>query len=201
MTSRTKVSKKVNASATSAVVTHTPEADFNDTIAHNRSLPPLDPAAVPYRPHSFRPTDPEVRARRLRRLSTDLRAEAAEALDEATGRDLRSDLGKFAPEPQRASALVARIRQTGELVARAHDLLQYAKEVDELALSDALLFLEAEHKQFNHSVEHDPSLASRYRALVKLFAARSGAIAEGIARARSAGDAAAPAPAPADNPR
>jgi hypothetical protein len=197
MTSRTKSSKKVDPRTTTAIVTHTPEADFNDTIAHNRSLPLLAPEAVPHRPQGFRPTDPEVRSRRLRRLSSDLRAEAAEALDEASGRDLKSDLGRFAPEPQRASALVARIRQTGELVARAQDLLQYAKEVDELALSDALLFLEAEKKQFNHSIEHDPSLVSRYRALAKLFAARSGAIAEGIARARTSGDAAPAAPAPA----
>jgi hypothetical protein len=47
-------------------------------------------------------------------------------------------------------------------------------------------FLEAEHKQYDNAVEHEASLSASYRALVKLFEMRSGAIAEGMARAWSA---------------
>jgi hypothetical protein len=117
-----------------------------------------------------------------------------DALREAANRDLRDELGRFAPEPQRAAALVERLSTTGEAVARAEALLAYAREIDQIALSDAFLLLELENKQYANAVEHDPSLLAHYRALVKLFEARSVAIASGIARAKSA-DAAAPAQA------
>lgn len=171
-----------------------PEADFDDTIAHNRSLPLLDTQAVPHPPRGYRPTDPDVRRARLRRFAGDLRSESMDALREAANRDLRDELGRFAPEPQRAAALVERLTTTGEAVARAEALLAYAREVDQIALSDAFLFLDLENKQYANAVEHDPSLLAHYRALVKLFEARSVAIVDGIARAKSA-DAAAPAQA------
>jgi hypothetical protein len=40
-----------------------------------------------------------------------------------------------------------------------------------------------------NALEHDPALAPHYRKIIKLFAARSGAIAEGIARAKGEGAA------------
>jgi hypothetical protein len=163
-----------------------PKADFNDTIAHNRGLKLLDPNTVPHPPPGYRSTDPDERARRIRRLSGELRSEAMDALREAGGRDLQAELGRFAPEPKRATALVERLNNTGELVARAQALLDYAKESDQIAMSDALLFLEAERKQYENALEHEASLSASYRALAKLFEMRSGAIAEGIARARSA---------------
>jgi hypothetical protein len=169
-----------------------PEADFDDTIAHNRSLPLLDTEAVPHPPRGYRPTDPDVRRARLRRFAGDLRSELMDALREAASRDLRTELGRFAPEPQRAAALVERLTTTGEAVARAEALLAYAREIDQIALSDAFLLLELENKQYANAVEHDPSLLAHYRALVKLFEARSAAIAEGMARAKSA-EAATPA--------
>jgi hypothetical protein len=48
-------------------------------------------------------------------------------------------------------------------------------------MSDALSFLEAEQRQYLNAVEHKNGLSAHYRALVKLFEMRSGAIAEGIA--------------------
>ncbi|MFS8071560.1 MAG: hypothetical protein ACMG6S_34765, partial [Byssovorax sp.] len=56
------------AHAASLVDNPAPEADFNDTIAHNRSLPLLDTQAVPHPPRGYRPTDPDVRRARLRRF-------------------------------------------------------------------------------------------------------------------------------------
>jgi hypothetical protein len=163
-----------------------PEADFTDSIARNRGLKLLDPSSVPHPPHAYRSTDPNERARRLRRLSGELRAEAEEALREAGGRDLQAELGRFAPEPGRALSLVERLNTTAELVARAQALLEYARESDQIAMSDALLFLEAERKQYDNAVAHDASLSAHYRALGRLFEMRSGAIAGGMARARSA---------------
>jgi hypothetical protein len=170
------------------------EADFDDTIALNRAIPILDPASVPRSPPGFRLTDSDTRNRRLRKLAAEDRAEAVNALEEAGARDLKADLGKYAPSPTQAPPLAQRLVQTGELVAVAQSLLAYAREVDQIALSDALVFLEAEHKQLEHAVEHEPALATRYRALGVLFAARTDAILEG--RARAAKEA-APAPAPA----
>jgi len=181
--------------------TPVPEADFNDTIAHNRGLELMKPSAIPGVPAGYRPTDPEVRGRRLRRLAGDLRAEAMEALDEAKGRDLAADLGKFAPDPQRAEGIAARLGTTGDLVARAQALLDYAKEVDQIAMSDGLVFLETENKQLGNALDHDPALATHYRKLMKLFAARSGAIAEGIARAKGAEGAEPKAEAQAGEPK
>ena len=163
-----------------------PEADFDDTIARNRSLPLLDAQAVPHPPRGYRPTDPDVRRARLRRFAGDLRSESMDALREAAGRDLQLELGRFAPDPQRAAALVERLTITGEGVARAEALLAYEREIDQIALSDAFLLLDSENKQYANAVEHDPSLLAHYRALVKLFESRSVAIAEGMARAKSA---------------
>jgi hypothetical protein len=182
----------VEAAAAGAAGGQGPEADFNDTIAKNRGLKLLDPAAVPHPPTGFRPTDPVERQRRIRWLSSELRSEAMDALREGGQRDLKAELGRFAPDPQRAMMLADRVRDSGEMVARAEALLAYAKEVDQIGMSDALIFLEAEQKQYLNAVEHDAGLAAHYRALVKLFEMRSGAIAEGIARAKN-GEAAAPA--------
>jgi hypothetical protein len=163
---------------------HSAEADFDDTIARNRALPSPDAAKVPVPPSAYRPTDPEVRKRRLRRLSAELRSEAGDALREATKRDLKADLGKHAPDPTRAPALLERMTASGQFVAAVQSLLAYAREIDQIAMSDVLIFLEAENKELVHALDHEPALASRYTALQQVFASRAGAIAEGMARAK-----------------
>lgn len=182
----------IGGAGVAAAGTQGPEADFNDTIARNRGLKLLALGAVPHLPAGFRPTDPVERMRRIRWLSSELRSEAVDALREGGARDLQAELGKFAPDPQRATVIADRVAHSGEMVARAEALLEYAKEVDQIGMSDALVFLEAERKQYLNAVEQEAGLSAHYRALVKLFEMRSGAIAEGIARAKS-GEAAAPA--------
>src|SRR6266511_605883 len=78
------------------------EANFDAALASNRVLSPLDPTLVPAPPKNYRPTDPEVRRRRLRHLSGELRADVLDALYESGSRDLRGELGKQAPNPWRA---------------------------------------------------------------------------------------------------
>jgi len=80
--------------------------------------------------------------------------------------------------------LAERVTHTGEMVVLLEALLAYAKEVDQIAMSDALMFLEAVRKQYLNAVDHSPTLATSYHALMKLFDMRSGAIAEGIAQAK-----------------
>ncbi|WP_437930925.1 hypothetical protein WMF37_17385 [Sorangium sp. So ce291] len=172
-----------------------PEADFDDTIAKNRALPILDPASLPRPPAGFRPTDPDTRNRRLRKVSSELRAEVLDALREAAGLDLIADLGKYAPDPRRAPALAERLERVGRLSGAVQTLSLYAREMEQIALSDALVFLEAENKQLANALEHAPELAERYAALRTLFETRSASILEG--RARAARGAAPVAQAPA----
>ena len=174
---------------------YAPEADFDDTIAHNRAVPILDAGKVPRPPKEYRATDPDTRTRRLRRVAADHRSEAADALREAGGRDMTADLGRHAPDSKRAPVLLERLTQTGALVTAAQALLTYAREMDQIALSDAFVFLEKANKELVHTLDHEPNLAIHYAALQKLFAARSDAIAEGMARAKdqAAPDAAKPA--------
>ncbi|UQA59856.1 hypothetical protein [Polyangium aurulentum] len=160
-----------------------PEADFDDTIAQNRALPLVDVAAVPRPPLGYRATDPEVRNRRLRKVAAEHRAEALDALAEAAGRDMPNELGKYAPDPERAAAMAERLARAGGLVTVAQALLAYAREMDQIALSDAILLLEQVHRELSHAAEHEPLLAEHYPALRTLFEARREAIAEGRARA------------------
>jgi hypothetical protein len=180
----TKASKTQGPKASAQVESYASEADFDDTIAQNRALPILDPGAIPARPPSFRSTDPVIRNRRLRRLADLDRAEGLAALHEASALDLQALLGKHAPEPKRAAVLAERMTQSEALLARATRLLEYAQEIDEIVRSDALVFLEVANKKFTQAAEDEANLADQFPALIKLFEARSAAIAEGIARAK-----------------
>jgi hypothetical protein len=75
---------------------------------------------------------------------------------------------------------------TSDVEPLPHQISAVYKEVDQIAMSDALVFLEAGRKQYLNAVEYDAGLAAHYRAAVKLFEMCSGAIAEGIARAKTA---------------
>lgn len=179
------VAPSAAAKETLGATQYAPEADFDDTIAKNRGLPVLSDGGIPAAPQGYRPTDPDTRKRRLRRMADDLRAEAVIALVEAAakGAALQTDLGKHAPAAARAQALAERIDQTGKLVGAVRPLLSYASELDEIALSDVVNFLEAENKELLHELEHTPALASRYPALRKFMDSRAAAISEGMARA------------------
>ena len=191
MSTRSKKAAVASSAASQETVGATqtaPEADFDDTIAKNRAIPVVSDGLIPAIPRGYRPTDPDIRRRRLRRMAGELRAEAVLALLEAAnkGPALQADLGKHAPAAARAQALVERIDQTGKLVAAIQPLLDYAGELDEIVLSDIVIFLEAENKEFLHEVEHSPTLATRYPALRKFMDTRAAAISEGMARAAKA---------------
>jgi hypothetical protein len=165
---------------------YVPEAAVNDTLAKNRACPVVDAAAVPHPPSAYRATDPKVRSKRLRKLEGTLRSEASDALREAAkrGAALKTDLGTFAPDPAQAAALVERLGQTSDLVTTAEDLVRYARELDQIAAGDAVLYLEAENKEYKNALSHNAGLATRYAALKKFFDARGDAVRQGRARAK-----------------
>jgi hypothetical protein len=156
------------------------DPDFEDVVSINRSVPVVDPLTVPRPPLGYRATDPDVRSRRLRKLSAEHRAEALDALHEASQRFVDAPFGSNAPEQARAKGLRDRLVQTGALVVAAQSLLNYAKELDQVAMSDAVLFLEEEHRVLLHALPHEPDLAAHYPALITLFAVLE--IAEGFGR-------------------
>jgi len=158
------------------------EADFNDTIARNRAMSMIDPNRIPPTPEGFVATDSTIRVRRLRRLSDEHRSEAHDALVEASKLDLTAVLGKRAPDSARALTLAERMSQSGMVAARAERLARYANEMDEIALNDALVFLEALFSEYEHEAKHDPNVAQHFPAMIRLFESRSAAIAKGIAR-------------------
>ena len=165
---------------------YAPAAAFDDTLANNRSCPVVDAAKVPHAPASYRPTNPEIRARNLRKLPGDLRSAAKDALIEATNHEdtFRDELGPYAPDFKVAVSLLTRLTETGALVAATRSLLGYAREVDQIATSDVVLFLEAANKQLNNGMEHNGRLGESYPALVALFASRSATMKEGQVRAK-----------------
>lgn len=180
------MNKKVTkTSSANPNVTSSPssEADFNDTIAKNRALLLLDPDLVPAPPRGFVATNVSIRSRRLRRLSDELRAEAEDALTEASTLDLSTLLGKRAPDPARAVALAERMTQSANLVARAERLVRYASEADEIVVNDAIVYLEAIRGEYEHEAKHDPNVVQHFSALRRLFESRSAAISKGMARA------------------
>ena len=90
------------------------EADFDDTIAQNRTIPIIDPASVPRSPPGFRLTGQDKRNQRLRKVAGELRAETVDALQEAGARDLKADLGKYAPSQTQLQRPIQRERKTAE---------------------------------------------------------------------------------------
>ena len=163
------------------------EVGPEDTIAYNRACAPIAETAIPAVPAGYRPTDFEHRRRFLRLLSGDLRAEAILALAEIIARapTLQQDLGELAPSPETANALFTRIQETGKSIASQEALLHFHREIEDIALSDALQLLEAAFKEYQHRLDRFPQLAQRYTALERLFRARSAAISEGMARAKT----------------
>jgi hypothetical protein len=163
------------------------EVGPEDTIAYNRACSPVPASSMPAVPFGYRPTDIDQRRRVLRLVASDLEAEAILALEELTSNatTLKQDLGEFAPDPASAQALFARVQETGRSIAALQALLQFHREIEDIALSDAVVLLQAAYKEYQHRVDRVPQLAQRYAALDRFFRARSAAIAEGMARSKA----------------
>jgi hypothetical protein len=82
-----------------------------------------------------------------------------------------------------AARLARRITTLSAGVGAASRLLNYLEELDEIALSDAMLYLENLNKEYEHAVPLKPSLATNYEQLTRFFSSRGEAISEGLADA------------------
>jgi hypothetical protein len=163
------------------------EVGPEDTIAYNRACSPILATSIPEVPAGYRATIIDQRRRMLRLLALELRAEAILALEELTfnASTLKQDLGELAPDPAPAKVLFSRVQEIGKSIAAQEALLQFHREIEDIAMSDAVVLLEAAYKEYQHRVDRVPQLAQRYSALERFFTFRSAAIAEGIARAKA----------------
>lgn len=162
------------------------EVGPEDTIAYNRACSPIPAAAIPVVSAGYRPTEHDSRRRVLRLLASDLKAEAILALKEISknGATLRQDLGEFAPDPASTDALLTRVEEIDSSIAAQEALLHFHHEIEDIALSDTVVLLEAAYKEYQHRADRVPQLAQRYAALDRFFRARSAAISEGMARSK-----------------
>ena len=158
-----------------------------DSIHRNRILPTTPPSAIPEVPKGFAPTTTTEKSRRLRRLADTLRAEANEALDEVVKNQgtYNQDFGDVAPSINNVKDLGNEIRTTEETLKKLESLMAFHTEKLEILRHDQLEFLGAVNDEYEHRKNKIPALRGRYSRLEKLFSARSDAIAEGIARART----------------
>ena len=159
-----------------------------ESITANRRLEVVSAAQFPAVPDGFRPTPVEIRRSRLRVVAATLQAECKEGLREATANAprFRTDLGDMAPDPAAAAALLHRLNETAASLARARALVQYHEELEDIALSDATIFLEETQKELDHRLGRMPQLGERYRAIIAFFASRATAISQKMARAKAA---------------
>jgi hypothetical protein len=167
---------------------HAPEASIDDQLAIHRGLPPIEASQIPVPPDDFKPTEVLVRNRRLRRVADKSRPQLLLALNEVAGRgaNLSKDLGQYAPPVEAATQLARRLTTLSAGVSAASRLLNYLEELDEIALSDAILHLESINREYQHALSHKPSLATTYEQLDRFFSSRSDAISEGRAQAHPA---------------
>lgn len=162
--------------------TRVPEAELGDTIAVNRSVAIVSVDKFPKIPPEYRATPPDVRKTELRKLDSDLMDELLAALlaCKSRGAAMSDDLGKKAPPAEKAGELHQRLTAVQETLAVARPLLAYLQEVEDIAIHDAVLYLEKVKKLYDNNAD-DPNLAALYTKVNALFSARNAKISQGIA--------------------
>jgi len=192
-----KVSKSASAKSAASAVEHLSPpvpapsasalASSLDNVARVRSLtvPALAGIAVP--PKDYVPLLPEER-QRLRKLASDLRAEALAALTELAANQgtYQSDLGDLVPDGAEAGPLCKRITDSAAGLAAAQLYASYVQDLQLVAAHDGLELLEAVHAELSHRLPRRPQLAIKYAKVLSLFEQRAAAISEGMAQARKA---------------
>ena len=181
MTTRRSRSSSPTATAASTAI------DFDDTIDSTRKAPAVAVVALPTCPEGWRSTPHEERRRRLRRLSSDVRAEAMLAGQEVVSHTARYDVdfGGLGPDPAKIAWVMSELQRTLDAAHRIERLQAFHAERAEILTHDLYVALSEVNREFEHRVDRVPALADRYRKLPALFAAIRQSIADGIAAANA----------------
>ncbi|HEX2571422.1 MAG TPA: hypothetical protein VH877_17820 [Polyangia bacterium] len=162
------------------------QASRNDAIAYNRTLPVLPAEEVPDIASGYRPASIKER-RRLRKVSEDQSPDEVVALRQyaARGGQVSEELGTLVASPAEAARLADRIEAAVATQTALTSALEYTNELLAIARSDGMILLEEAHDEIVHRSRKQPQLVRSYDATLRLIAARSEAISEGLARRRS----------------
>jgi hypothetical protein len=172
---------------TPSEIAEIPGTGAGDTIIHNRVCPVLEAAQIPKPPAEYRVTPAVAKRRFLRKVDEDHAPllQNGLAVCAARGAKMEAELGQLAPRPERAAQLNGRLSRARALKTAVLFLLRYADEIEDIALHDAILYLEEVRGFYDTVVKRDPGLAEIYEPMVRLFEARSAKISEGQARAKA----------------
>jgi hypothetical protein len=164
-----------------------PESAPNDSLAANRSIPVVAASMVPVPPKGYKVTAPDTKRKLLRLVGEEEEAEVKEALKALIkrGTKVTEDLGKNAPDVALLAPLLERLESTQETITATELFLTYLNEVEDIALSDALLHLEKVQKLYEANVDDEPQLKAHYAPVGRIFEARANAIREGLSRKRA----------------
>jgi hypothetical protein len=171
---------------TTAITPATDAAAPGDTVAQNRVCPVLEAALIPEPPPEYRRSPSEVRQRGLRRIDTEHTALVEKGLEACAdrGEQMAEDLGKNGPKAEQAAHLSNRLKRIAQLKMAMELLANYVSELEDIALNDAILFLERVNNRYEVAAAEVPGLAKIYGSIASLFALRSAKISAGIAKAR-----------------
>jgi hypothetical protein len=161
------------------------EISINETIAVNRALPVVEASSIPLPSPGFRPTAIEIRRRQLRRIAAELESEVVEALREyaTRGAEIAKTLGEKAPSAESAALLLSRLHAVQNSLTSVDLLRTYLAELEEIALSDSIEFLEKAKKRIDLEAADDPTLKAYHKRMLTFFEARGALISEGRTRA------------------
>lgn len=168
--------------------------DFGDSIDRTRKATAVDVSTLPVCPEGWQPTPADERARRLRHLSADHRAEALEAGEEVVARatEYEADFGTLGPDPAKIAWVMGELQRTLDALHRVEQLRVFHAERAEILTHDLYVALSEVNREYEHRVDRVPALAERYRKLPALFEVIRRDIADGIAAANARRVAAAP---------
>lgn len=162
-----------------------PQASTDDRVANIRGLSPVEVSSLPGVPKQFQPLTADDQ-RGLRKVAASDEAEVQQALEQVAslGEEVKSDLGKNAPDPKRAAVLVERLKANRAARQKLSLLLSYVEDSNAVALNDAALLLKEVNELLEPNLKKDASLEEKYSEVLEYADLVGQKVSEGRARKR-----------------
>jgi hypothetical protein len=162
-----------------------PTASPDDRVAAIRGLTPIDATMLPATPKPFQALTGDDQGG-LRKVAKEDEAEIQQALAQIAGRgaELKNDLGKNAPDPERAAALVERLKANRAARTKLASLLSYVEDSNAVALHDAVLLVNEVKLLLEPNLKRDATLEETYSEVLEYSELVGQKISEGRARKR-----------------
>ena len=147
-----------------------------------RKMPFVAARSIAVTPKGYAEFPREVTAV-LQKVAADKESEAKDVLREAVakGADLGTILGKHAPDPALATALLAVFDDAVEARRKADLYAAYVANKMMVLENDVALFIAALKREVLHEAEHNADVVQEFPALMKYTGQVGSAISEGLA--------------------